>query len=130
MTELFKKRRMNDKMAPDNVTGLKGITEPPIDIETTLSANLSDARTLLNNIREYVEDIQKISVGMKGIGLMQSNMHAYVSAQSAIDVATDVLDLMAGKKITTIAEMRKELKKEQDELNRKLQGDAQEAYTG
>ena len=114
----------------DKIVGVKDVIGPPIDIEATLSANLSDARTLINDIREYMEDIQKISVGMKGIGLMQSNMHAYVSAQSAIDVATDVLDLMAGKKITTIAEMRKELKKEQDELNRKLQGDAQEAYTG
>ena len=114
----------------DKIVGVKDAIGPPIDVETTPSANLSDARTLINDIREYVEDIQKISVGMKGVGLMQSNMHAYVSAQSAIDVATDVLDLMAGKKITTIAEMRKELKKEQDELNRKLQGDAQEAYTG
>ena len=114
----------------DKIVGVKDVIGPPIETETTLLANLSDARTLLNDIREYVEDIQKISVGMKGVGLMQSNMHAYVSAQSAIDVATDVLDLMAGKKITTIAEMRKELKKEQDELNRKLQGDAQEAYTG
>ena len=114
----------------DKIVGVKDVIGPPIDIEATLSANLSDVRTLINDIREYVEDIQKISVGMKGVGLMQSNMHAYVSAQSAIDVATDVLDLMAGKKITTIAEMRKELKKEQDELNRKLQGDAQEAYTG
>ena len=121
---------MNDKMAPDKVTEVVGIVEPPIETETTLLANLSDTRTLINDIREYMEDIQKISVGMKGIGLMQSNMHAYVSAQSAIDVATDVLDLMAGKKITTIAEMRKELEKEQDELKKKLQGDAQEAYTG
>ena len=114
----------------DKIVGVKDVIGPPIDIEATLSANLSDARTLINDIREYIEDIQKISVGMKGIGLMQSNMHAYVSAQSAIDVATDVLDLMAGKKITTIAEMQIKLKKEQDELKKKLQGNAQEAYTG
>jgi hypothetical protein len=117
-------------MGPNRVVGFKELTGPPVDIEATLSANLDDVRSLLNNIQEYVDDVQKISVQMKGIGLMQSNMYAYVSAQSAIDVAKDVLDLIAGKKITTIAEMQIKLKKEQDELNKKAQGDAQEVYTG
>jgi hypothetical protein len=68
-------------MGPNRVVGFKELTGPPVDIEATLSANLDDVRSLLNNIQEYVDDVQKIS-------------------------------------------------KEQDELNKKAQGDAQEAYTG
>jgi hypothetical protein len=121
---------MNGKMGPNKVTGLEELTGPPIDVKATLLANLKDVRTFLNNIQEYVEDVQRISVQMKGIGLMQSNMYTYVSAQSAIDVAKDVLDLIAGKKITTIAEMQEKVKEEQEALDKKLQGNAQEAYTG
>ena len=121
-------------MAPvgkDKVIGVKPLEGPPIDIEATLSANLYDAKKLLSNIQEYLEDIQKISVSMKGMALMHNNMHAYISAQSAIDVAKDVLDIMDGKKITTIAEMQEKVKKEEEEMKRKLKeaAEKEQQYT-
>lgn len=113
------------------VLGIKDEVGPPIDVMTTLSANLYDARKCLSAIQEYVEDVQKISKGIKGISLMNSNMHGYVSAQSAIDVAKDVTDLIGGKRITTIAEMQEKLKEEEEELKRKVTEaeDKEQQYT-
>ena len=106
------------------------VMNPPIDVIATLENNLYATRALVKDIQEYVNDIEKVSKQMKGMGLMSGNMYAYVSAQSAIDVAKDVLDLMDGKKITTLADMEIELKKAREEAEKMLRGSAQEAYTG
>lgn len=107
----------------------KEVGNPPVDVVVSLLANLQDVQKLLSDIREYIEDVQRVSVSMKGIALVQANMHAYISAQSAIDVVKDVQDLIDGKKITTIAEMQEKLRAEEEAMEKKLKGDAQEAYT-
>lgn len=110
---------------------------PPIDVMTTLSTNLHDSRELLNAIHEYLEDVRRVSAAMKDIALMNSNMAAYASAQSAIDVTKDVQDLLDGKKITTLREMDAQQKKDKQdkedkekELEAKRKEDDQQSYLG
>jgi glycine cleavage system regulatory protein len=118
---------MKKEMAP---IGKNKSDNPPIDVITTLESNLYDKKALVTGIQEYVEDVEKVSKQMKGMGLMSGNMYVYVSAQSAIDIVKDVLDLIDGKKITTLAEMEIELKKAREEAEKVLKGSAQAAYTG
>jgi hypothetical protein len=84
---------------------------PPIDVLQTATHNLREVQEIVKNVRTYIDDAKQIAVAMKGPGLMSSNMYAYVSAQSALDIALDIESVLDGKHITSIEEMRAEIKK-------------------
>lgn len=95
-------------MAPKEKSMVDG---PPIDVLQSATHNLREAREIIKKVRTYIEDAKQIAVAMKGTGLMASNMYAYVSAQSALDIALDIESVLDGKHITSIEEMRAEIKK-------------------
>lgn len=61
-------------------------------------------------IKVYVDDAMRVSIAMKGHALMNDNMHAYASAQGAIDILLDLQGLLAGGDITSLAEVQKKIK--------------------
>lgn len=95
-------------MAPKEKSMVDG---PPIDVLQSATHNLREAMKVIENVRTYIEDAKQISGAMKGPGLMSSNMYAYVSAQSALDISLDIESILDGKHITSIDEIREEMKK-------------------
>jgi len=76
-------------------------------------SELEGLRTLISNVRIYIEDAQKIAIVMKGDSLLRNNMNAYTSAQGAIDILLDINSILAGKTIPSIEQIRKEMEEEQ-----------------
>ena len=78
-----------------------------------------EKKTTLQKMIVYIEDGLQIAIHMKGEALLRDNLHAYVSAQGAIDVLLDLKSIHEGKEITTIAEIRKDIKKAKEHAEEK-----------
>ena len=76
---------------------------------------MSEPEVVLKRMNTYIEDGLQIAVHMKGQALMQNNTPAFISAQGAIDVLLDLQSIMGGKEITTLEEIREDMKKAEEE---------------
>lgn len=74
----------------------------------------TDPEEILEKIKVYIGDVQRIAVVIKGDSLQHNNMPAYTSAQATIDVALDIQSLLDGKTITSLVEFEKAVKKEEE----------------
>jgi hypothetical protein len=76
-------------------------------------------KTILEKMKTYIEDGLQIAVHMKGDALLRDNMHAYTSSQGAIDILLDLQSIMDGEEITSLAEIREDMKKAEEEAEEK-----------
>jgi hypothetical protein len=76
-------------------------------------------KTILEKMETYIEDGLQIAVHMKGDALLRDNMHAYLSSQGAIDILLDLQSIIGGGDITSLAEIREDIKKAEEEAKEK-----------
>ena len=72
---------------------------------------IKDAVTIVERMGTYISDAQHIAVVMKGDALLRGNMHAYTSAQGAIDILLDLQMIVDGEKIPSLDEVKAEMEK-------------------
>ena len=80
--------------------------------EDNKKSELERLKTIVEDIKIYIDDIQHISTAMKGDSILRANMHAYASAQASIDVVLDIRMLLNGEKIASLDEIKKTMEKE------------------
>ena len=78
-------------------------------------SELEGLRTLISNVKIYIEDAQKIAVHMKGIALMNNNTSMYTSTQGGIDILLDLQSILDGKEIPSLKDIEMNVKKEEDQ---------------
>ena len=86
---------------------------------------MTEPKEIIEKVRIYVEGAIEISVYMKGEALMHDNTHAFISAQSSIDLGLDIQSILDGKEITSLADIRERIKKAEAE---KKKGEAGTQY--
>ena len=89
--------------------------------EENKESELERLKTVVEDIKIYIADIQHISTAMKGDSILRANMHAYVSAQASIDIVLDIKMLLNGEKIASLDEIKKTMEKEKKEKESEAQ---------
>lgn len=81
----------------------------------------SELEIIQNRIRTYITDILNDAPIGEGNALASQNMYMYVYLQSGVAIARDILAILEGTKITTIAEYKQQIadhmKQQQDKHN-------------
>lgn len=68
---------------------------------------------ILKNLRTYAEDGIQIHTMMRDIFLEKDNVMGMAKHQGSLDSLRDIMRIMSGEKIATLAEMQADIKKQQ-----------------
>jgi hypothetical protein len=68
---------------------------------------------IIENLRVYVQDGIQIHTMMRDIFLEKDNVMGMAKHQGSLDSLRDIMRIVAGEKIATLAEMQADIKKQQ-----------------
>lgn len=78
-----------------------------------MNEKVTDAE-ILKNLRIYARDGEQIHTMMRDIFLEKDNVMGMSKHQGSLDILRDIMRILAGEKMATLAEMQADIKKAQD----------------
>lgn len=73
---------------------------------------------ILTRIKEHCLEIKAMHLHSKGFHLANNNPYGGAYSEAMIDFARDMIDLLEGKEILTMREIREKIKKENEEMTK------------